>query len=382
MSDLYSPEALGMNMKSRRATSKWSWPIIALCIIGALILIIFSAMRQSGTSGNLSPDSTRPSGGRALAELLKREGVDIVTATSLADVRAQAREGVTVFIAATDLLSDFQREQLADLPSDVVLVGTPYLPFGALTDAVDTAAEGSSVAVTAQCSQPDAVAASRISPPRGSMTALRDGVELCFTFEGSGAYAVWEHNGATWRAIADGTLLSNERLANDGNAALAMRSLGQNPTLVWYLPVYEDSSQFFVYAPAWFRSFMWFALLLTVVAIAYWAPRFGPVATESLPVVVRGGEIVRGVGRLYASRRATEHAAGALRSGTIARLQRQLGLSREAGADATITAIAAASSRPAADLRHLLYGPAPQRGADLQELASELTRLESEVHLS
>ncbi|OKL54933.1 hypothetical protein BSZ39_01255 [Bowdeniella nasicola] len=382
MSDLFAPEYVGMTGSKQRRASRTGRIITVLFALGVVLLVIFAALREQGTSGELSPDVTTPTGARALAELLRAEGVQVVTATRIADVQAQARPGTTIFVAKTDNLSESQQQIIHDLNADVVLIGNPYSGLEKTASAIDTAPEGSDVAVTAQCSDPDATAASRISAFLGSFTSNDPSVTLCFPVEGGGAYAVWDHSGNARRAIADGTLLSNAKLGDDGNAALAMRALGKNPTLVWYLPTYEDASQTIVYAPTWFRSLMWFALFFTLAAIAYWAPRFGPVATERLPVVVRGGEIVRGVGRLYASRRSSAHAAQSLREGTIARLSSHLGLSRDAGEAATIAALSAATNRSAADLRALLYGDPPTTGNALQELATELTRLESEVHLS
>ena len=380
MSDLFEPAAVGVRTRTARPSSTAATVLGLLALLGIVALLIVLAARQP-TTGYLHPDSPEEGGGRALATLLSERGVDVVVATRLADVRAQAADGVTTFVADISTLSPGQQEALAGLAGDVVLVGDPVHPFGALTDAVTTVAAGSPDPVAADCADPDAAAAARISATRGSLRPAREGVTMCFPVADGGAYATWAQGAGTWRAIADSALLTNAALASDGNAALAMRALGHNATLVWYLPSYEDPAQQTVFSPPYYRALMWFAVLLALTACAVLGPRFGPLGREDLPVVVRGGEIVRGLGRLYARGRQSGHAAEHLRAATRARLCAHLGVDERETPDAITAAIARASGRSAADVRRLLFGPPPASGAHLTELAGRLTDLEREVHL-
>ena len=120
-----------------------------------------------------------------------------------------------------------------------------------------------------------------------------------------------------------------------------------------------------------------FALVLVVVVLALWrARRLGRVVPEPLPVVVRASETTEGRGRVYRAARARGTAADALRVAARARLSTRLGQPDQAG---LLAVTAERSSRGAAAVEALLYGPDPSDDDALVRLADELDTLIREV---
>ncbi|MFC7744144.1 hypothetical protein ACFQXA_29010 [Nocardiopsis composta] len=157
--------------------------------------------------------------------------------------------------------------------------------------------------------------------------------------------------------------------------------------MVWFLPdvpVEQGSEDLVDLLPPAVRLSV-FPLAAALLLLAFWqGRRLGPLVAERLPVVVRAAETTEGRARLYASRRARDRSALALRTGTAERLRPRLGLA----ADAPPTEVADAAARRTGDdpgrLRELLYGVAGD-GSDITDdtalvrLAAELDRLEERI---
>lgn len=364
----------------RRVAGRWWWVallVVALGVVGVL------GQRDGTTSIPLHPANPGPGGTMAAAQVLRDQGVEIVVVSTVPDAIAAGTAGTTLLVADLSLLTDAHLRDLAGVRADVVIVGNPYARLDALTDAVAASTQGTPVAVPAACADPDAVAAARVSSSIGSVTALREDVEVCFPIPaGGGVYAVWQEAGATWRYLAEPRLLTNELLASDGNAALVFRALGHHPRLVWFLPTEAGVAVSERGASPVPPVVPPLAIVATGVALALAlrARHMGRVVLEPLPVVIRPGETVHGRARLYRRSRAVGHAAAALRAGTARRLAARLGLSRTADTRTVATAVAATTGRDPREVGDLLFGPAPESNAALVELAGALQHLESEVH--
>lgn len=383
-----------------------------LFFVGLTVFVVVSSLLllpNSQSTISWHPENVRDKGTAALVTLLRNQGVEVQVEDSLVQVQAHATKDTTVVVLNTEALHHDQRERIAKLPATVVMGISPYDFVGELSQVVEIGENVPPDYVTAQCDDPDAQAASRISHAWGSVRKISDpdpnsgwvvgpedeldqpprhiidtDVQICFPTDEDhreGALAIWEENGAKRYLLTENELFTNGWLADDGNAALTLRLLGKHDTLIWYTALAEDSTFALTFAPTWYRTFVWFGLVL-IAALVWWrAPRFGPVAHEALPVVVKGGEIVRGVGRLNYHYRNAAHAAKALRNGTLTRLRQQLALSPTETEEATIAAIAARVNRSEQSLHVLLAGPAPTSPAQLTDLATDLAALEREVHL-
>ncbi|MDO5495530.1 MAG: DUF4350 domain-containing protein [bacterium] len=366
----------------RRVLRRWGWVAVAAVLVTALGVVNATSGYSTQAFHHRNPGER---GAMALAEILKDQGVRVVPAVLLPDLEVAATEGTTLFVPDPSLLTEEEWDALASAPSDLVVTGSPFFTGGWIEEFSATSPRGSTSPLTAQCEDPDAAAASRISPIVGGLTPGPDGggVTFCFpTEDGTFGYSVWEHEGRTVRMVADPALFVNRNLDEDGNAALTLRALGHHPTLVWYQPAaygagaVEQGWEPLRTLPPIFGPLV--PLLAGIVLLlALWrGKRMGPVVTEPLPVVVKPGEAVHGRGRLYHRAGSTGHAAAGLRAGTARRLARRLGLTRATAPTELVTAIAAASGRSAQDVGTLLYGPPPTTSADLVRIAGELKELE------
>ncbi|MBO3083881.1 DUF4350 domain-containing protein [Cellulomonas fengjieae] len=382
----------GTSARSRSAhrwrRARWPLGLLALVVLAGLLTALPAPQTSTVT---LAPDNPADLGGRAAAQILGQQGVDVRYVRRLAQVESLAGPGSTVLVVGDYLLEAEQVEALGATGADLVLVDAGWA-LSLLTDAITAggSASGEAEVRTAQCDDPDAVAAGRITA-RGELLATGAGAVVCFPGPESqrgGAYAVVESDGRRIAALADVSPLTNQYLADEGNAALVLRALGRHERLVWYIPSLDDAmaggeeagtDTSAVLPPV--VPILGLQLLLVVAVAALWrGRRLGRLVTEPMPVVVRAGETTRGRGRLYRRARSYGHAAAALRAGTAARSAARLGLPRSAPAPLVVDAVARATGRRSADVEALLYGPPPTDDRGLAQLARDLDHLESEVH--
>ncbi|MFI2753036.1 DUF4350 domain-containing protein [Cellulomonas sp. P22] len=378
-----------------RARSRWRrarWPIA----VGGLALLVgvLAALPEPRTSTvPLAPDNPDAGGARAVAEVLRDQGVEITYVRSTKAALEAATPGTTLLVTGDAVLTTEQVERLAASPADVVLL-EPGWTLELFTDAAAPATTGTfdpSAPRTAGCTDPDALAAGEITSAGPGFVALGPDATVCFPAAdgepGTGAYLVVAGE-RRFTALADAALLTNAQVTTAGNAALALRTLGRHDHLVWYVPSFMDTDE----EPAGpglrdllppGAGVLGLQLLVVAGVAGVWrARRLGRVVSEPLPVTVRAGETTRGRGRLYRRSRSYGHAAAALRAGTATRTATRLGLPRSAPAVAVIDALVRATGRTNEDVAGILYGPPPTDDAGLALLARRLDDLESEVHRS
>jgi hypothetical protein len=235
------------------------------------------------------------------------------------------------------------------------------------------------------CAEPAAVAAGHVLI--GGARYESDGGKRCY---GDGADAPMvvgrTHGGARLVILGTGTMLTNARLDEDGNAALGLNLLGGDGSadeLRWLVP--SPGSAATGQSPSILPDWVLPAALQLVLAgllLALWrGRRLGPPVAEPLPVVVRAAEAVEGRSRLYRRAQARDRAAAALRSGALARMVPRLGIDAAGGGDpppdAVVSTVAARSGRPDAEVHALLYGPPPSEDAGLVYLADALDSMVS-----
>lgn len=352
-------------------------------LVVAVVLILLAALvsvltAQSSSTIPLAPDNADPEGARAAAQVLREQGVDVTYVRTTAAAIAEAEAGSTLLIVRPSDLRTEQREALAQVEADVVLVELGWGDLEPLTDRIHVSDYVTRSNRVVDCGDPDAQAAESITA--GNAVVSGD-VEGCFMAGDGAGYATWTEDDQRWRVIADGWPLSNEGLATAGNAALVFRSLGAHDRLVWYVPSDDDPfgtesllDQFPIPGPA--------VLLLVLVglSVVLWqGRRLGPVVVEPLPVLVKATETTRGRGRLYRRAGAHAHAAAALRAGLVARLAGRVGLPTHAPPDQVVETLARASGRSLEAVSDVLYGPPPTDDVGLMALTQALDTLESEV---
>ena len=345
---------------------------VLLMIVAAGIVIALA--RGGSDGGSLDPRSAAPSGSRALARLLQAQGVriDFVETAATAE-SALAGGGATLLVTHPERIGPDQTAALARRAAAVVLIAPPQEVLRALDLPVHVSTPIEVADRAPDCPLPTAVAAG-VATMGG---ARFSGADVCYggTLERSGTVTL----------LGTGVAFTNERLDEQGNAALTMRLLGERDRIVWYVPSLADPSarpeqrSLAALLPAGWR-FGLVALVIAVVLLALWrARRLGPVVTEPLPVVVRAAETAEGRARLYRRSGAADHAAEALRQATRARLVSHLALPRDLPADAVSSMVAARAGRASGEVHDLLYGPPPTTDAALVRLADRLDALENEV---
>lgn len=353
--------------------------------IGLLIVVVAvatTAFTDRTTRESLDPSSVSEYGSRAVARLLRAEGVDVQVARVAADVR-DAGADTTVLVPFPERLATTQLDAIRRSGADVVLVAPDQEVLTALSPRVTVTARLDEVdARPPACGLPAAVAAGAVD--LGGVLYRADGAAACYPAEGGNALVQLVDAGRTTTVIGSPDILVNYSLAQEGNASLALALLGAKPRLLWFLPVPEgppagQERSFGELVPAGWK---WAAAQLAiagVLAMLWRARRLGPVVAEPLPVVVRGAEAVEGRARLYRRAGAREHAAQVLRRAAAARMAPLLGLPDPPDPTALTTAVADRTGRQGADVEALLYGPAPVDDAGLITLADTLDGIEAEV---
>ncbi|TKK88434.1 DUF4350 domain-containing protein [Herbidospora galbida] len=355
-------------------TERWrSWRGV-LGALGAIVVVATLIVLVSGTrnGGRLDVEATTPQGARALAELLRAQGVEVNQVTTFDDAIEQA-EGSLLVVARPEFLVDAARlAELAGRPGPRLLIAPTRPVLQALAPGVVASPGSSEVVRAAGCDLKAAVLAG---------DALLGG----WSFGGATCYRGTVAVVGDATLVGSGSFMTNEKLAQNGNAALAMNLAGTHRRVTWFAPrsplgVPEGGGKSIEQLiPANVGWFTW-ALGLAVLLTALWrGRRLGPVVEERLPVVVRAAETVEGRGRLYRARSARDRAALALREAALARMTPRLGLAATAGQNEIVTAIAARTGQDGGQIHRILYGEAPTGDAALVALARDLDTIERQV---
>ncbi|SFQ17173.1 hypothetical protein SAMN05421810_10532 [Amycolatopsis arida] len=371
------------------AREVWRRARVPLGIALALVaLAVLSTLLTGGEGGELDPRSVKEGGSRAVARLLDGEGVEVEpagSATEATEALGALGGAATLLVTHPDRVLPEELARLTGRAGDVVLLRPGPDALAAVAERVRFAGPTEDRHRAPGCELPAARAAGPLTlgglayGTGDSGTGDSAVVTVCY----GGVLA----RAATVTVLGDVAPLTNAALADEGNAALAMRLLGQHPRLVWYQPAPGDAalrgggeSIYDLVPRGWYFGLGQVAV--AVLLLALWrARRLGPVVVEPLPVVVRGAETVEGRARLYRRAGAAEHAATALRDAARQRMLPALGLTAEAAAEpaVVVAAVAARTGRSEAEVGALLYGGLTGGEAQLVERADALDALEREV---
>lgn len=352
--------------------------VIALLVVAVAVLVTLLTPRTDEQA--FSPESVDLSGGRAVARVLADQGVQVVQERTFAGVQDALvdPDGTTVLVTAPDLVSPQRWAALAASGADLVLLRPDEEALAALTPDVVPTGTASTAERDPGCEVADAVAA---GPARaGGRTYAAEGrATACY----GGSWVRVQDGATTLTVVGQPALMTNRWVAEDGNAALALRTLGAHERLVWYLPDPLDTEDPALPLSALVPDWLWPALALAGVAgglgLLWRGRRLGRLVDEPLPVVVRAAETVEGHGRLYASARAVDRAAHELRAASMRRLRAASGLEPTAGVSDVADQVAWVTGRPAPAVRELLSGAVPRDDPALVRLALDLDALERDV---
>jgi hypothetical protein len=362
---------------ARRRT--WRW--VALTLVGlAAVAALSTYLTAPRPGGLMDPASTGRHGAHALVALLREHGVEVVVASSVADVEHAARPDALLLFAQTQhLTDDTLLRRLAAARADLLLVEPTSRTRAALTPGLRIGGL-STLDHKPNCAMREANRAGSVQfGPSNTYTADKP-LTSCY----GGVLVRYRDGARTVTVVGNTSFMTNGDLLHAGNAALAMNLAGARPRLIWYAPQHVEGGKpaaatVFDLIPDRVGWIVW-QLCVVVILLAVWqGRRLGPLVAEDLPVVVRASETVEGRGRLYRSRRARDRAAEALRIATLQRLLARLGLAANAPAAAVVTVVAQHSASSPESVQHILFGPPPATDADLVSLAQALDEIERQV---
>ncbi|MFJ1715049.1 DUF4350 domain-containing protein [Streptomyces sp. NPDC088260] len=382
------------------------WIRIRGLLLALLVLVVagitLATVRSGDEHGRLDPRSADRHGSRAVAELLKERGVSVRVVTTLDAATAEVGPDTTLLVTSPNLLAPRQQSELRAATDNsagrTVLLAAGPPSVRTLVPGVTAESAGPVAPLAPECTLPAARDAGDVET--GGLRYASDGLDAigCFPSRGLPTVLLVEQGGGDTVLLGSPDLLRNDRLANQGNASLALHLLGSRPHLIWYLPSLTDPSavaenggdgatgdrSFAHLIP---RGWLWgtLQLALAVVLAAIWrARRLGPLVAERLPVAIRASESTEGRARLYRKANARDRAADSLRSATRTRIAPLIGVPpRDAHSPSVLVpAVSARLGSTDDGLRTLLFGPAPSDDAALVQLADQLDTLEREVRTS
>lgn len=365
--------------RRRRVTA---WVVIGAVLVGVGIAgSLLAGIGQWSERDVLDPASAGPFGTRALVEVLRDHGVEVIVARDRAAAEAALATGAaTLAMADAPALSDDAVTRITDAATDVVLIDPRARTLRLLLPGATTYGVGPGSVVEPACALAEAERSGGVAP--GALYLPGAQTIACYPTGGAFGLLVDERDGARTAAVDARALFTNEALAQDGNAALAVNLLGRHPTLVWYMPAIGDSDladgdpSLGELTPPWVSPVIVLLLAAGVAAAIWRGRRFGPLVAERLPVTVRAGETTEGRARLYAHARDALHAADQLRIGTLGRLGRLLGLGPTASAEEIADAAAARTGIDRGAVRGILIDDIPRTDAELVALDDRLRALE------
>ncbi|MGO4143773.1 DUF4350 domain-containing protein [Paenarthrobacter sp. YAF11_1] len=363
-----------------------TWILIGSLLAGLVTYLAVSSVAGAKDPRPLSSRNPAPDGAMALAEILGRHGIAVTATDTLAetmDALADRDDATVLLFDPRGFLDRTQLERITDAADHVVLVNPRLRTLKALEQDFrpgGVVPEATTI-LEPRCDQNDAAAAGRVS----AQGFIYSGPVVCYPVAGigSGLYAASDDGQVVVLGSTD--LVDNQHLAMEGNAALALRTLGKDQNLVWYLPGVGDlattdsTPTLNELAPRWLAFVGPWLGIVALLAIAWRGRRLGPLVFEPLPVVVKAAETAEGRARLYQDSRAVARAAENLRAGTLARLARHFNLGVDATPEAIVDASARQVERPASEVSSVLLDARPDNEGQLVQWAQQIERIEQEA---
>ncbi len=361
--------------RAGRVIRRWRWLAIIVAVAAGAAAV--SVLLQPPATGYLDPGGTGPTGGRALADLLAERGQQVDRTV----VPVSGGAGSLELVTSPDLLSSAQLGQAGRFGGDILLVD----PDAAALRAIAPRVRILQAFPIEAAALPDCTA----QPATLAGDAYLGGVVLqtddpaavaCYPNYPGFFFVQYADGSRTITVLASSAPLTNQYLADDGDAALALNLMRRDTRIVWLVPSgtapapVAGGQQSFLALVPWPVYLIAIQLGVVVALAAAWrARRLGPLVAERLPVVVRAAETVEGHGRLYRARRARDRAAAVLREAAGRRIAGVM------GADARAQTIADRSGQPPDLVAALLSGPPPATDKDLVTLAADLDTLERKI---
>ncbi|QKW40914.1 hypothetical protein HUT06_37310 [Actinomadura sp. NAK00032] len=370
--------------------------VLAVLLALVVIAVILAALRPSTSAGALDPQSPKRDGALALTEILRQRDTTVTVTRDYADIPMEPGISGVLVVTRTERLTEDDLRLLTASPLDLLLVRPTAAALDILAPEVRRVGPSFEETAAPGCALPAASLAGKVAFHESDTYEINGRGTACYPAEYGGARVVQvRENAHTVTVLGSAAPLTNQRLTEEGNAALAMNlaGAGTGASTVWLFPAMPEAGEgagqqsLGDLLPFGVKLFF-LQLLVAVLLVALWrGRRLGPVVAEALPVVVRSAETVEGRARLYRAGRARDRASDALRSGARERLVPLLGLPRGSAQDRSaaqeiITAVARRTPYDETYVGAALYGPEPLDDAGLIALTNVLDDLERQVRQS
>lgn len=356
--------------------------LIGLGLVAAVTITALTGVGDITTP--MDPDNAGPDGARAVARVLEAEGVEVEVArgaAALEDVVVGSDTSVVVVLpgnlgetTATRLLEH------TDGAAQVVVLGADIGAAEALGAPVTPSTVDLGEGRGAGC----------VDPLFDGLTVEVDSAPVyqggdCFPGE-LGSVVLRPRAGLL--LFGADQAFTNDQVLRADNAAIALRLLGQDRRLVWYVPSAADlpageGVSLTSLLPRWVFPGLWIAGIAVAAVVLWRGRRLGALAAEPLPVVVRAVETTRSLGRLYRRAGDRAHAAAALRRSARSRCAERLRLGSRFDPAGLVREVARRTGRPETEVAQLLDPPpgglGPSTDRDLITLAQALAELDREV---
>ncbi|KQM14184.1 hypothetical protein ASF83_15445 [Plantibacter sp. Leaf171] len=379
------PDVATPRLRTRLRRSRF-WIVAAVFAIGVALVLMFATRGASIDAALLSPGNQTPNGGRALAQVLRQEGVTVSETTTL-DATLQAvedSESTVLYFDPTGLLDAAQLVRLSDADARLVVVTPRASVLRVLFPGVSFAGSvDASEVLRADCADDTADRAGSVTGGWTLYTSTDADTEGCFTADSGGSAVITQDDGERV-LLGSADALTNDAVDRAGNAALALGLLGGTEQLVWYLPSLADvpvtgPPSLDELTPSWVAGVTGTVVITAILAMIWRGRRFGPLVIEDLPVAVRASETMEGRARLYQRSANRRRALDALRIGTVSRLAVATGLSRHASVVEVADTVAGIAGLDPRHVRAVLLDAEPTSDADLVSLSDHLLDLEAAV---
>lgn len=384
---LTAPSPASARSVWKRRWRAWRlWILIGL--LAALAALYYAVSNGPNDPRALSPQNPAPDGAKAVARVLAGHDIDVQQPVgmdaALKALRAADGESTLLLHDPQAFLNRGQLTELAAAAGHSVLVSPGSGELSVFAPSIHPAGvvpETAHFPVQADCALP-AVNQTRRAAAGGKMYRAPRG---CFSYRTSSGDAYGYAMDGTTTVLGNPAYLDNGHVLDFDHAALALRTLGAEPTLVWFQPTVADhvstgpAASPFELLPAWVSPALGWLMIVGVIAIFFRARRDGPLVVEPLPVVVPASETAEGRARLYRDAQAVDAAVAALRSASLDRLARRLRLGHGCSADDIVATAAKESGIPGTRLRRLYFPDQVTGEAGLVEWAQELHTVEKEI---
>lgn len=378
----------------RRDHRRWlTWTAV---ILGFVILSAVIGGLTARQGAPLDPDNPDSNGAQAVARVLVDQGVDVEVVRGLSALSATSTDGATVLVGGTAYLSPASGGDVVRQTRGAagLLVLDPTGDVGEILDLPVRASGYSNAATLAPDCELDLWRDGDRVVGADTLVEVTDRdvpAQVClppsagYNAGGSRAGHVVVLPETSRRPqttlLGIGPSLRNDQVTDAANAATWLRLMGATGRLIWYVPGPGDAgpasprSLTDVLPDAVVPSAALVVLALGALALVR-GRRLGPVVTEPLPVVVRSIETTQSRARLYQSAKDRRRALSVLQQAARRRWAARLALGPTTEPDALVTAVSAATDRPAAEISRLLTDPTAPDDQTLVRIARELRSLD------